>query len=110
MPSFSLLQDLRLACITKYGGIVEAFSSLRPEQRESYLDQEQLKRLLEDLRLWDEGKTGDLRLIMDIVESHRDGGTRVCELMAALQAGQTGTQVRLPPDQRDAKVRQQDRR
>ena len=93
-----------MACITKYGGIVEAFSSLRSEQRESSLDQEQLKRLLEQLGLWDES-TGDLRLIMDIVES-RDA-LRVTELMAALQAGQTGSQVRLPPEQRDAKARQQ---
>jgi len=100
------LEDLRLACITKYGGIPEAFASLRSEQREAYLDFFQLKKLLEDLNIWDES-TGDLRLIMDIVESHRDGGTSICELMAALQAGQTGTQVRLPPDQRDAKARQQ---
>ncbi|CAK9022261.1 unnamed protein product [Durusdinium trenchii] len=100
------LEDLRLACITKYGGIPEAFASLRTEQREAYLEFVQLKKLLEDLSIWDEN-TGDLRLIMDIVESHRDGGTSICELMAALQAGQTGTQVRLPPDQRDAKARQQ---
>eukprot|EP00913_Durusdinium_trenchii_P003985 g3690.t1 len=102
----SSLEDLRLACITKYGGIPEAFASLRTEQREAYLEFVQLKKLLEDLSIWDEN-TGDLRLIMDIVESHRDGGTSICELMAALQAGQTGTQVRLPPDQRDAKARQQ---
>lgn len=100
------LEDLRLSCITKYGGIPEAFASLRAEQREVYLDFSQLKKLLEDLNIWDES-TGDLRLIMDIVESHRDGGTNICELMAALQAGQTGTQVRLAPDQRDAKARQQ---
>ncbi|CAJ1392513.1 unnamed protein product [Effrenium voratum] len=100
------LEDLRLTCISKYGGIPETFASLRPEQREASLELLQLKKLLEDLRIWDE-TTGDLRLIMDIVESHRDGGTSICELMAALQAGQTGTQARLPPDQRDAKARQQ---
>ncbi|CAE7761994.1 AP1M1, partial [Symbiodinium pilosum] len=100
------LEDLRLACITKYGGIPEAFASLRADQREAPLEYHQLKKILEDIRIWDES-TGDLRLIMDIVECNRDGGTTVGELMAALQAGQSGTQVRLPPDQRDAKVRQQ---
>ncbi|CAE7232932.1 AP1M1 [Symbiodinium sp. CCMP2592] len=100
------LEDLRLACISKYGGIPEAFASLRPEQREASLEYHQLKKILEDIRIWDEG-TGDLRLIMDIVECTRDGGTSIGELMAALQAGQSGTQVRLPAEQRDAKVRQQ---
>eukprot|EP00439_Symbiodinium_sp_Y106_P032852 s989_g3.t3 len=100
------LEDLRLACISKYGGIPEAFASLRPEQREASLEYHQLKKILEDIRIWDEG-TGDLRLIMDIVECTRDGGTSIGELMAALQAGQSGTQARLPAEQRDAKVRQQ---
>mmetsp|Transcript_92598 Transcript_92598/g.220380 ORF Transcript_92598/g.220380 Transcript_92598/m.220380 type:complete len:899 (+) Transcript_92598:56-2752(+) len=100
------LEDLRLACISNYGGIPEAFASLRPEQREASLEYHQLKKILEDIRIWDEG-TGDLRLIMDIVECTRDGGTSIGELMAALQAGQSGTQVRLPAEQRDAKVRQQ---
>ncbi|CAE6964345.1 AP1M1 [Symbiodinium natans] len=100
------LEDLRLACISKYGGIPEAFASLRADQREASLEYHQLKKILEDIRIWDES-TGDLRLIMDIVECNRDGGTTIGELMAALQAGQSGTQVRLAPDQRDAKVRQQ---
>ena len=115
------LQDLRLACIScpghlwelhpsrwsfaetrRYGGIPEAFASLRPEQREvahrplrdrlrklsrgdlgvppteedtrGYPAAPALAASLEfagicwqDIRIWDES-TGDLRLIMDIVE------------------------------------------
>ncbi|CAJ1460713.1 unnamed protein product [Effrenium voratum] len=46
----------------KYGGIPETFASLRPEQREASLEFPQLKKLLEDLQIWDE-TTCDVRLM-----------------------------------------------
>eukprot|EP00440_Ansanella_granifera_P012997 gb/GFBE01014119.1/.p1 GENE.gb/GFBE01014119.1/~~gb/GFBE01014119.1/.p1 ORF type:complete len:891 (+),score=181.49 gb/GFBE01014119.1/:1-2673(+) len=103
----TVLEDLRMACVRKYGGISEAFAALPQERREVNLDVGGLQQILQELGLWTENCMMDLAGVIDIVECHRDGGLTISELVAALQTGMAGTQVRLSPEQRDAKVRQQ---
>jgi len=101
-----VLEDLRLACLRKHDSIAHAFAALPVEKKEAVIDTKQLQQILQELDLWDE--TFDLGLVVDIVECSRDGGFTICELMAALQAaGSSGTQVRLSPEARDARARQQ---
>lgn len=100
-----VLEDLRMACLRKHDSIAHAFASLPVEKKEAVIDTNQLQQILQELDLWDE--TFDWGLVVDIVECSRDGGFTICELMAALQAGSSGTQVRLSPEARDARARQQ---
>lgn len=100
-----VLEDLRLSCIRKYSSISQAFASVPSEKREVLMDPSQLQQLLQDLGVFEEKL--DIAQMMDIVEVHRDGGVTVSEVVSALQAGQTGTQVRLLPEQRDLRAKQQ---
>lgn len=100
-----VLEDLRLSCIRKFSSISQAFASVPSDKREILMDTSQLQQLLQDLGVFEEKL--DIAQIMDIVEVHRDGGVTVDEVVSALQAGQTGTQVRLLPEQRDLRAKQQ---
>jgi len=105
-PSVSL-EALRNSCLWKFGSVAEAFASIPQEKREVNMDLQQLERVLQDLDIMNEEANINLQGVIDIVECHREGGVTIGELIAALQAGSTGTQVRLSPEQRDAKARQQ---
>eukprot|EP00930_Biecheleria_cincta_P039390 TRINITY_DN27089_c0_g1_i1.p1 TRINITY_DN27089_c0_g1~~TRINITY_DN27089_c0_g1_i1.p1 ORF type:complete len:884 (-),score=154.46 TRINITY_DN27089_c0_g1_i1:90-2741(-) len=100
-----VLEDLRLSCVRQYSSVLQAFASIPSEKREVLMDVNQLQQLLKDVGVFDEKL--DLAHIVDIIEFHRDGGVTVSELIAALQAGQPGTQVRLLPEQRDLRAKQQ---
>jgi len=49
----------------------------------------------------------NVEAVMDLVEPHRNGGVTVGELIAALQSAAPGGVVALPPEERDARARQQ---
>lgn len=100
-----VLEDLRLSCVRQHSSISQAFASIPSEKRDALMDLSQLQQLLKDVGVFDEKL--DLAHIVDIIEFHRDGGLTVSELVAALQAGQSGTQVRLLPEQRDQRAKQQ---
>jgi len=99
------IEDLRLAAIGKYPSVIDAFSSISQELRETLLDGNGMLELLTDLDLVTDDVQADT--IIDVVECHKDGGITVSELMAALQAGAPGTQTKLSPEQIDARAKQQ---
>lgn len=99
-----IFEDLRLKCLRQHNRVADAFTSIPRERREAVLDAAALREILEELNL----ATGiKVEAVVDLVEAHRDGGVTVSELTAALQCASPGVQVRLSPDQRDARARQQ---
>jgi len=99
-----IFEDLRLQCLRHHNRVADAFAVLPRDRRETLLDAAGLREVLEELNLAAGIK---IEAVVDLVEPHREGGLTVAELTAALQCAAPGTAVRLPPDQRDHKAKQQ---
>eukprot|EP00929_Paragymnodinium_shiwhaense_P014438 TRINITY_DN122343_c0_g1_i1.p1 TRINITY_DN122343_c0_g1~~TRINITY_DN122343_c0_g1_i1.p1 ORF type:complete len:960 (+),score=267.65 TRINITY_DN122343_c0_g1_i1:83-2962(+) len=98
-----ILDDLRVHLISMYGSVAEAFKRLSQEQREQIMDLKQVEALMKDL-----GVASGFRIkdIFSLLESRKEGGLTVAELLAALQSCASGSQVPLTAEQRDAKAKQ----
>mmetsp|Transcript_41593 Transcript_41593/g.77416 ORF Transcript_41593/g.77416 Transcript_41593/m.77416 type:complete len:923 (-) Transcript_41593:91-2859(-) len=98
-----ILEDLRLQCLRNASRCRDAFKRVK-KYKEVVMDLKTFKKMLEDLKL----DTGvNVEAVFYLVESRRDGGLALGELFAALHSGAPGMQMPLPPEQRDAKARQQ---
>jgi len=101
-----LLEDLRLHCLRISGDVADAFKHVPQERREITLDYQGFAQLLiEDVGIC--GETVDTSAIFSLLESRRDGGVTVSEIIAALKCATPGSQVPLSSDQRKARARQQ---
>jgi Ca2+-binding EF-hand superfamily protein len=100
-----VLEDLRLHCVLHYQGVAAAFKSLAQEQREATFDFPTLERLLNDDLGFNCNK--DVFLCFQLIESRREGGLGVPELIAALSSASPGSQIPLNHEQRVARARQQ---
>eukprot|EP00927_Polykrikos_kofoidii_P077537 TRINITY_DN74474_c0_g1_i1.p1 TRINITY_DN74474_c0_g1~~TRINITY_DN74474_c0_g1_i1.p1 ORF type:complete len:951 (+),score=158.51 TRINITY_DN74474_c0_g1_i1:302-2854(+) len=98
------LENLRLTLVRSYGSITGAFDQLTQARRDEVIDMKGFSAVLADLGAVDDVKPED---VFNIIESRRNGGTTIGELISALLSCGTGSQVRLTPEQRDVRAKQQ---
>jgi len=96
------LEDLRLRCLRYHATVADTFSDHPPELQDLVLDIAGFQELLEALDL---ASGIDVLAVFDIVESRREGGVSVSEIVSALQSAMPGVHLPLPPEQRDARAR-----
>lgn len=99
-----VLDDLRLRCLASHSRVADAFATISVERRGVVLHTEGIREVLAELELL-EGV--HVEAIVDLLEPHKEGGLTVSELIAALQSTPPGSLIRLTPELRDARARQQ---
>jgi len=101
----TMLDDLRLRCLSLHAHVADAFASLPPAKHSEVLSIDGLREVLESLGL---AEGVDVQGVVELVEPQRgEGGLTISELVSALQAATPGGQTPLAPEVRDARARQQ---
>jgi hypothetical protein len=101
----SAVEELRLHLLNSHASISEGFETLSAEWKDCFMTEcRQMDRLFLELAVPAHINASD---VWDLVESRRHGGVCIDELIAALNSGSTGSQMRLSSRQRDQRARQQ---
>lgn len=99
-----VLEDLRVACLKDHRTVSAAFARVPHDKRDSLMDEKGLEALLTSLGLT--AFSLQIQAIHRVVETRREGGITVSDLISALQCSGTGSRVALSSEQRDAMARQ----
>jgi len=102
-PSYAL-DRLRMGILYGYGGVVKAFETCVPSgEFNQALEFKAFELTLGELDLEDGFHT---QRIFDLIDVKHDGIVTMGRLLASLQSGGPGSVPRLPPEERDAKAKQ----
>jgi len=97
-----VLEDLRLQCLQRCDHIVDVFANVTVD-RGALLDIDAFVRLLSSLDL---ASGVQLEAVFDLIDVRNDGLVSLGRLVAALQSGGPGSNVRLPSRERNQRAKQ----